>query len=88
MNFKEGYKIGGHVFYLRQVSKDDIDGGVGDCDRDKGVIRVSKDLLRSHQEQTFFHEVMHIINWEMDEEKIEFLSQAIYAFLTENDMLK
>jgi hypothetical protein len=88
MNFKHVYKIGGHEFCLLGVSKDDIDGGVGDCDRDKGVIRVSSDLLRSHQEQAFFHEVLHVINWEMDEEKIEFLSQAIYAFLTENDMLK
>ena len=88
MKFKEIYKIGGHVFHLKLVPCDNMDGGVGDIDRNNGVIRISSDLQKTHREQTFFHEVLHIINNEMTEVEIEYLSQSLYAFLSDNDMLK
>lgn len=88
MKFKDKYKIGGHWFDLKLTPCDNIDGGVGDFDRNNGIIRVSSDLQKSHREQAFLHEVMHIVNNEMEEKEIEYLSQAIYAFLSDNDMLK
>jgi hypothetical protein len=88
MKFKDQYKIGAHYFNLQRVPACTIDGGVGDVAREDGVIRISTDLQKSHQEQTLFHEVLHMINNEMDEKEIEYLSQAIYLFLSENDMLK
>ena len=86
MTIPKDVKIGGHQYEV-VFEKLDVDQ-CGDTDRRTGKIRINKDLLVSEKEETFLHEVLHVINGELEEEQVEFLAQALYAFLKDNDMVK
>jgi Zn-dependent peptidase ImmA (M78 family) len=62
------------------------DAGV--WDRDHNLILINEALPSSQKELTFFHELMHVINGEMDEEKSEFLASIFYTVLKDNEMLR
>ena len=89
MKIPNKIKVGGHIYKIVfQKTTDLADNGCGKIDRVKGVIFIDKDLIQSEKELTFFHEVIHSINTELKELEVDFLAQAIYAFLKDNNLLK
>ena len=85
-----GLKIGGHYVKIKEVEPNDLaeDDVCGTTELVTNTITISKDLPQSHKEATMIHEVIHIINWKLDEPTVEFLAQAIYGIINDNYMGK
>ena len=77
-------KIGAHKYKI--VFVDTLDGD-GNLDREKGIIYINKNLIETEKIETFFHEVIHAMNGELDEVIIESLAQQLTAFLIENKII-
>ena len=89
MKIPHKVKIGGHIYkVIFQKTTDLADNDCGKTDRVKGIIAIDKDLIQSEKEETFFHELVHIINTEYEETEVDFLAQAIYGALKNNKLLK
>jgi Zn-dependent peptidase ImmA (M78 family) len=67
------------------------DGDDGECTYDKKrghCIFIGADLSQPAQEITFIHESLHAMNSTINHEFLDSLSEQLYAFLKENDLLK
>ena len=51
------------------------------------LIRIQNDLPLSQKVVAFMHEVLHVINKEVDEEQTEYLAQALSQVLVSNGLL-
>lgn len=49
---------------------------------------IASDMPQERIEQVFIHEVFHFINIYLTEEQCTYLSEGIYAFLSDNNLLK
>lgn len=86
MKIKSKYKIGGLWYKVRiRPLEDEKVGYLESCTQS---ISVEKAMTPAMQEFTLFHEIIHAINAEINEEDTEFLAQMLYQVLTDNDMLK
>ena len=89
MDIPRKVKVGGHIYkVIFQKQTDLAENDCGKTDRTKGIIVIDADLIQSEKEETFFHEVIHVINTEYKEVEVDFLAQAFYAFLKNNKLLK
>ncbi len=85
-------KIGGHVYKVILDGK--IKAGTsmgqncGQLNRFDGMISVNKNLIRTEQEETLFHEIFHAMNNEINEALVESLSQQWYQVLKDNNLLQ
>lgn len=79
-------KVGGIVYKVVQMEM--VGSDCGGIDLDTNEITINKDLMQDQKEVTLFHEVFHAINWKLNETEVEMYSQAVYAFLKDNDLLK
>ncbi len=91
MRIPKEIKIGGHKFKI--VIKDMGNGKMGECDFNKNTISLSKDLSDSQREVTLFHEILHAVNSEWDNQFnghvfLEAVSQQLYQVFVDNKMLK
>lgn len=77
-------KIGAHSYKV--VFTDTLDSD-GKLDREKGIIYINTNLMPSEKLETFFHEVIHAMNGELDEVLTESLAQQLTHFLTENKII-
>lgn len=81
MKIPKKIKVGGHnynvIFEKKTILEDD--NNCGKVDREKGIMSIGIDLIQSEKEVTFFHEVIHIINTELDEKEVDYFAQAFYA---------
>ena len=84
MNIPPSVKIGAHTYKVVWREMDICE----QIDREKMEICVNPQHAKSVQESTFFHEVLHGINNELDHELLDSLAEQLYLFLTENDLLK
>ena len=87
MKIPNKIKIGGHEYKIKYHRMPD-DQSCGVADYGKGTIYIDTELIKSEQERVFFHEALHIINHELTETDVDFLAQALYAFLKENKLLR
>jgi Zn-dependent peptidase ImmA (M78 family) len=91
MKIPKQLKIGGHTFKI-VLEKDNkmlsVGNSCGKFNLETGTIVINGSQVPSGQGATLFHEIMHVINNEMGEEKIEFMAQAIYQVLSDNKLLK
>lgn len=93
-------KIGGHwykvLFPYKFVERIDINGLT---DHDTVEIKISEGdgisqkLAESKIMETFFHEIIHAIDYiynanSLDEPTVKRLAQGLYQFLTDNGLLK
>lgn len=84
MNIPEKIKIGGITYQIKIVDVIDDDSSVA------GRINTNKCLIQltngdsQFMLQTFWHEILHAINMEMPEERIEFCAQAIHQVVVDN----
>jgi uncharacterized protein YaaW (UPF0174 family) len=85
MKIPKTLKIGGVVYKIELVRMDNL---CGEYDATTGTIRINPDMPQDLQEETLIHEALHGINNELDEREIEFLSQALYQMLKDNNLLK
>ena len=81
-------KIGAHIVKVREIEMVDDTACSGDTQYVSGEIRLNKALAQSRKESTLIHEAMHHINTTLDHELLDSLSEQIYAFLKENNLLK
>lgn len=89
MKIPKTLKIGAHSYKVIEVSAGRL-GSTDDAsvDKEKGVITINKNLMQSEKETTLIHEVLHVMNNEIQHQMIESLAQQIYQFLHENKLLK
>lgn len=67
------------------------DGYDGECiyEKERGdIIYIGADLSQSAQEITLIHEALHAMNSTINHEFLDSLSEQIYAFFKENNLLK
>ncbi len=96
MEIPERVKVGPHWFDVKIVDVVDKTKLLrGQINVTENTIRIKKDMARSKQEETFFHEVLHeitaslLIEGELlDEENVTRLAYAFYQVLVDNDLLK
>lgn len=83
---KKELKIGGHYIKIIEVEPNALaeNDVCGATDLDDNTITISKELPQSHKEATLIQEILHIINWKLDEPTVEFLAQAIYQIIKDN----
>lgn len=79
-------KIGGHYITVR-VTPDVPNDNCGQFD-----IKKNEMLLHSEQEPTqleasLIHEIMHAINITLPEDQVEFISQALYQVIKDNNLV-
>lgn len=84
MKIPKKVKIGAHWYKIVYVVADEC----GSIDREKMCIFINPAYSKDTQEATFFHEVLHGINNELDHTVLEGLAEQLYAVLVENKLLK
>jgi len=89
MKFPKKLKVGGHLYQIVFQKQTDLaENDCGKTDRTKGIIAIDADLTQSEKEVCLWHEIIHLMNSEYKEIEVEFLAQAIFAFLKDNKLLK
>ena len=80
-------KIGGIKYIVKVVPDEDFDGKTGaEIVANKKLIKVLKGD-KDFMFQSFWHEIVHAINMELDEPMVEFLAQALYQIIVDNPKL-
>ena len=77
-------KIGGHIYKVLYVDLPADDAGV--VDKTKGIIFIDKNLTKSEKEATLIHEILHIINSELDHVILDSLAQQLHQVLKQNKL--
>ena len=91
MKLPKSLKIGGHTYKVIFEPDEAITTNGHSCgiyNREKGIIAINSNLIQSEQESTFFHEVLHCINSELNEITVESLAQQLYQVLSSNKLLR
>lgn len=83
-------KIGGHLYIVKfekegKLSSSDSFSGMQDPNDQTITLNASQ--RRTEQEATFFHEIFHAINANLDHVLLESLSQQIYQVFKDNGLL-
>ena len=87
MRIPSKIKVGGHVYTIELVDHELIESDCGEVNRARSTIRLRNDLTASQLEESFIHEVVHLINLSWDEERVEFISNIIYQILKDNKFI-
>ena len=86
MKIPRKLKIGAHNYTIKE-----IDGIIESGNRNsehRHSILLNKRLCQTEKETTLFHEILHAINNELNETDVEFLTQALYQVLKDNNLLR
>lgn len=83
------FNIFGETYTVKQLVKIDKDNSWGEHDPVKNTIKILKSLNEQQKEQTFYHEVLHVILYNLgyeeldnDEIFIDRISKALHQILT------
>lgn len=88
MQIPETLKVGSHTWKVRLVSQQELgDSTDGDYNTETMEIRIHEGLPVPMQELTFFHELLHVLNGELDHNMVEMLSAGVYHVLKENKLI-
>ena len=87
MKIPKKIKICGHVYKVMIVDHELIESNCGEVNRARNTIKLRNDLPKSQLEESFIHEVLHVINQDWSEERIEFTSNIIYQILKDNKFI-
>lgn len=74
-------KIGGHEYRVQFHSESELYTDSGDCgvtNRKKGIIEISDALMPTEKESTLIHEILHVVNSEIDHALLDSLAQQIH----------
>jgi hypothetical protein len=87
MNIPSKIKVGGIIYKVKVVDPGDFDDKVGaQISTERCWIKVMR-ADPQFMKQAFWHELFHAMNMEMEEEKVEFLAQAIMQIMVDNPKL-
>lgn len=86
-------KVGGHVFRVFIGDLEEPDKHFAETDRLTNTITLAFELSRSQQWSSLIHEVLHIMNAQLDENPtahmlLDSLSEQFFQVLADNGMLK
>lgn len=88
MQIPEQLKVGSHIWKVRLVSSKELEDNTdGDYSTETMEIRIHERLSPGMQELTFFHELLHVLNGELDHNIVEMLSAGLYHTLKENELI-
>ncbi len=85
MQIPKKLKILAHNYSIKEVDGLPDEGSFNWLEN---VILINKKLPQSRKEAVLFHEIIHAINSELNEEMVEFLAQNLYQVLKKNNMLR
>lgn len=91
MKVPKKVKVGGHVFKIK-LEKDR--NTMGSCDTQKNIITLDASMPQDQIEATLIHEALHAMNTTLDGSSnmshalLDSLAEQIYAFLSDNKLLK
>lgn len=97
MKIPRKVNIGGIIYDVKIISGKANNAlqqttNLGNINSEKCLITIEKDVNKQTQEQTFFHEIMHGIEWhfklDISEENIDRIATGFYQVLRENKLLK
>ena len=78
-------KIGGQVIKI-VVTEDTPDDNNGFWDSRKSTIYLHKKMPPAEMQITLLHETIHAINNSIDHREVEYLTQAIYQVMADNQL--
>jgi len=87
MNIPSKLKVGGIIYRVEVVKADEFG------EKSAALISTEKCLIKilegdpQFMQQAFWHELVHAINMEIEEEKVEFLAQALMQVTVDNPQL-
>ena len=86
MTIPKKIKVGGLTYKVLIVDQIDGDDASGITDPKTLTIKIIK-CHPNVMEQTFIHELLHAINFEKEQEEVEFLSMSLYQVIKDNPKL-
>lgn len=86
MKIPKKLKIGGHTVKV-SVHNNTINNADGSWSSDDNEICIKESLPATQKEVTLIHEILHACNISMDEVKVEFLAQALYQVIIDNNLV-
>lgn len=84
MKIPSSIKVGAHTIKVRVTSMDSC----GEYDRKKQTISLANWLPDTQREATFFHELLHAINNELDHALLDSLAEQLYQVMKDNRLLR
>lgn len=87
MNIPKKIKVGGLTYKVIIVDAIKDSTAQAQTRHDEQVILLRK-MKKTRMEQTFFHEIMHCINNELNEVEIESIAVGIFQVLKDNNIIK
>lgn len=90
MKIPKELNIGGHLVKIEIEEMDDMSG----CWlNESNTIKICKSLSQSQKESTLIHEILHVLNSELDGREIghmllDSLANQLYQVLADNKLLK
>lgn len=91
MKIPSKLKIGGVVWNVKEVDalEMDVDNTTsGDTCHEIQTIRLRKNLSPEMKEQTFFHELFHAMDLQLEHNAVELLAIIFHQVLKENKLLR
>lgn len=90
MKIPNQVKIGAHIYKIKIVNENsDLElENNGRVDKVKGLITLDGTLMPTELSGTFLHEILHVINNELDHALLDSLSQQLLQVLEDNKLLK
>lgn len=79
-------KVGGHYMTVT-VTPDVPNDNCGQFDIKKNEILLNKNQKTTQLEASLIHELLHAINITLDEQQVEFISQALYQIIIDNKLV-
>lgn len=76
-------KIAGHEYKVCLKPTWDREAA-GEVRRDIGEIWIDEELMESEKKATLWHEIIHVLNGELEEEQVDFIAQGINQVLKDN----
>lgn len=75
------FKVGAITWYVEMVPPGELDNDCGDMDRAMQRIRINRDMSTDMREATFLHELLHVLEVDMDHSHIETMSMLLHQVL-------
>lgn len=86
MKIPKKIKIGGHIIDVTLDKKYPDEKLHGETDYNKNTIMLNANLAPSQIVATFYHEFLHVVNTELEHEKVEYLAQALAQLHIDNNL--
>lgn len=83
MKLPKKLKIGGHTFTVELLDKLENDA-FGTTMQAKNLLQFRKGIPASQLESTFLHEILHVINYNLTEEQVEYIANGLYQVIVDN----